>query len=481
MTDLQDNAKSLWKFDLFLKTVRIGYLVIMENIMKYLKPVDWQFVWLLIYGLLLWLIIYYLIGLYFIIDQDLRVMISIIASSTISLLIFVWYNQKKTEKKLKLIDNIFREWRYVDALIEYSKSNYKFNRRFFLYNSWLCLENLECYEEAILYYDDVISTNPSYIDVYFRKFNCLEKMKQYDDALACIEKCIALNDKNPESYYLKWRLLNNLNRPKEAIDSFEQWLALDNQNNDITFAIYFLLYSLYRNALMDDKAIELCDRAIKNIPNRQIFYIYKASLLYNDYSDQKNMQLWFDTLLLWLDNNPIENKEIYETMLSFIINDKYYISKSKKLIHFYNSYITKYYSIQNKIHYMIWGECFQYENEFQQALDIYQSIEVKDLPSGAHYLYYNNIWYSYTKKNDYRNAYNYFKKAIKAKSDFAIWYYNKANAELFIWDYDHMFVSLEKALDLDNNLVKKIIDDKDFDIIRDHERYKKLIENIQLI
>jgi hypothetical protein len=54
-----------------------------------------------------------------------------------------------------------------------------------------------------MYYDDVISTNPSYIDVHFCKFNCLEKMKKYYDALLCIEKCIVLNDKNAESYYMK--------------------------------------------------------------------------------------------------------------------------------------------------------------------------------------------------------------------------------------------------------------------------------------
>jgi hypothetical protein len=42
---------------------------------------------------------------------------------------------------------------------------------------------------------------------------------------------------------------------------------------------------------MDDKAIELCDRAITHIPHRQIFYIYKASLLYNEGLDQNQMQL----------------------------------------------------------------------------------------------------------------------------------------------------------------------------------------------
>jgi hypothetical protein len=39
-----------------------------------------------------------------------------------------------------------------------------------------------------------------------------------------------------------------------------------------------------------------------------------------------------------------------------------------------------------------------------------------------------------------------------------------------------MFFSLEKALNLDNQLLKELQNDKSFDSVRDDERYKKLIQ-----
>jgi hypothetical protein len=54
-----------------------------------------------------------------------------------------------------------------------------------------------------MYYDDVISTNPSYIDAYFRKSVCFDFLEKNKESLEQIDKCIALDDKNHIYYYQK--------------------------------------------------------------------------------------------------------------------------------------------------------------------------------------------------------------------------------------------------------------------------------------
>jgi len=421
----------------------------------------------------IWFIVYNLLNSYSTIGEEWKFMISLMSGSVIMLLtpvLYLSYRAEKIMKELNFANNLLNKWKYVDALIEYVK--YRGSDMFAIYNSWLCLENLKCYEEAIMYYDDFIVKNPSYIDAYFHKSFCFENMKQYHKALEQIEKCILLDDKNNLVYYKKWSIFKWLNQIQNSIIAFEEWIKLDKENNDITFAAYFTLARLYEDTNQIEKALDICDKWIKLFPQRSSFCNFKFLLLINS----GNNDLAFTELLFSIEKFSDE-KLFYESMLSFVLSDKNYLSRSKELIVFYDSYIKKYFYIENKIHYIIWGECLQHQNKFQEALDVYNSVKVEDLPIKLLHIYYNNVWYSYTKKNDHRNAYNYFKKAIKSKSDFAIWYYNKANAELFIWDYDHMFFSLEKAFDLDNQLVKKIIDDKDFDSIRDDERYKKLMQS----
>ncbi len=446
--------------------------------MKYLKKVDGQFIWLIVFMLSLWFLTYYIISLYFTIDEDLKILISAIVSGFVSPWLLFLYNKQKTEKKLQLIDNIFREWKYVDALIEYSKSNYKFNRRLFWYNSWLCLEHLKCYEEAIMYYDDVISTNPSYIDAYFRKSVCFDFLEKNKESLEQIDKCIALDDKNHIYYYQKWRILNKWDKKQESIDAFEQWINLDTENNDITFNVFVILFGLYIDIKNEDDALLLCDKWISKFSNKYDFYLSKWSLLSNDMSDLNKIQSAYDTLFsaikyVWY------NKEIYSMLVLFIsllLQQDKNIWDLQEYDNIYCTYIENSWTFSDNFLYSVWWNILFNLKLYDDALEKYNLVEREKVDESIYIENLVNIskccvmlW----KYDMMLKKCDEWLKIYEGHNELLIW---KAIALNALWKYDEALI-LSDLIDFSNN--KQYLYVK-FDCLYRLERYQEVIDNIDI-
>gem|GEM_PF-5187908 len=71
-----------------------------------------------------------------------------------------------------------------------------------------------------MYYDDVISTNPSFLDAYRHKAICLDFLKKYDEALLTVDQAIVLNNNIYLYHYLKAQILKSIGKNELAAKSF---------------------------------------------------------------------------------------------------------------------------------------------------------------------------------------------------------------------------------------------------------------------
>ena len=128
-----------------------------------------------------------------------------------------------------------------------------------LYNIIYCFDYLEQHEEAILYLNDFLNSNP-YCEVAWHQVGKQYAMlKDYKKALAAFDFAIISDDNFIGAYLEKGKVLEKLNRYQEAIESYSITLGLD----DPTSFALLRIGKCYERLLEDDLAIQFYTKCVE--------------------------------------------------------------------------------------------------------------------------------------------------------------------------------------------------------------------------
>ena len=82
-----------------------------------------------------------------------------------------------------------------------------------------------------------------------------------------------------------------------------------------------------------------------------------------------------------------------------------------------------------------------------------------------------------SKSGRYKDAILSFDKALKFKPNYVNAWFNKASIYALQGDVDQSIRNLKKAIALDPSTRTYAKNDSDFDLVRNHQRFKKLLED----
>ncbi len=176
------------------------------------------------------------------------------------------------------------------------------------------------FEEALLYYDQIIELEPECAAAYNNKGSALNELKRYEEALACYDLAIKLDPNYAYAYNGKGNALSNLKRYEEALACYDQAIKLDPK--------YAVVYNNKGNALKGlkryEEALACYDQAIELDPNYAYAYNNKGSTL-NELKRYEEALACFD-LAIKLDpkyavaynnkGNTLNNLKRYEEALA---------------------------------------------------------------------------------------------------------------------------------------------------------------------
>ena len=130
-------------------------------------------------------------------------------------------------------------------------------------------------DDALSYYDKVISLKPDYAEAYNNRGNVLLDMKRYDDAILSYERAFALKPDFPEAYNNRGIALYELKRYDQAVISYERAISLKPDYPEAHNNLGVVLYDLKRY----EDALASYDRAIYHRPDYVNAYSNRGNVL----------------------------------------------------------------------------------------------------------------------------------------------------------------------------------------------------------
>ena len=96
-----------------------------------------------------------------------------------------------------------------------------------LMNKGIALDEKGKYEEAITYYDKVLTIDPDNIDALYAKGSALDDLGKYEEAITYYDKVLAVSPNDADTLNSKGVALKNLGKYEEAITYYDKALAVD--------------------------------------------------------------------------------------------------------------------------------------------------------------------------------------------------------------------------------------------------------------
>jgi tetratricopeptide (TPR) repeat protein len=290
--------------------------------------------------------------------------------------------------------------------------------------SW-ALNLLSRYDEAIECCNKAIEINNNQKMAWFNKGVSLDKLERFYEAIECYDKTIELDPNDANAWMNKGTSLDKLERFYEAIECYDKTIELDPDNAD---------HWMNKGATLDKlerfyEAIECCNKAIEINPNNANAWNSKAWILANT-------------------NRHNEALPLVERSLEINPNNA-------------NALDTKGFILYNSGQYK---EALEY---YDKALNIY--------PEYSECLSHKGL--SFVKLDKIDNAKECYNEAIKIDSNNAYAWYYRAKLYIAYSDTENGLIDLNKAIEIGKQrVIEKAKKDKDFESIRDDERFKAILD-----
>ena len=122
-------------------------------------------------------------------------------------------------------------------------------------------EFLENYETAVIYYRDVIKTDPYFAKAYLDLGACYDKLEDFNSGHPYLIKSIELEPRNSEFLFTVANILSYRQQYEEATLLYEQCTELNEENGSIWTAFA----DMYADMDMHEKALEVLERGRTHI------------------------------------------------------------------------------------------------------------------------------------------------------------------------------------------------------------------------
>lgn len=216
------------------------------------------------------------------------------------------------------------------------------------------LFKLECFQEAISYFDKTLSIDSSDSKAWYAKAQILFKFQMYEEAINCYEQSLLYNPEDISAWNNKGYALEKLGLYLEALNSYQKALEID-PNYELTLTNAVRLIGIL-NEIIESQVKNLtkenwkCIRTSAYFKNRCSQYGFSSQYSVADIELSPNGKFLtaIDTrghLSVW---DLEENRKITEANLS-IVNKLGNIVKYKKYIYIQNRF---YYSLKKKFNHV---------------------------------------------------------------------------------------------------------------------------------
>ena len=248
-----------------------------------------------------------------------------------------------------------------------------------------------------------MESEEDYINEAIKSFN----EGNYDSSLQNYSKFLELHPDSKEALYNQGIVLQKLSRHQESIDSFNKSLDLDNN------FIPSLLGKALSLSLLNEKdsANQIYEQIISLDPKNSDAYINKANNL-NELGKNVEAEICLNTLENIIKNEEAENKQEIEDKIRFIKGNIYQQKEEyEKSIELYNQILDK----NNNENILInKGICLLKLNKLNEANDCFDILLKKENPPSQ---VLEAKAYILLEQKNYKEALNYYEKAIKANPD----------------------------------------------------------------
>ena len=148
------------------------------------------------------------------------------------------------------------------------------------YNKGIELKNKQDHRGALAAFEQVISKNYRYKDVYYQAGWCSNELENYNKAIVFLEKYDPSSTTTKKNKYNELAFsFYKLQRSKESIDAYSKTLALFPDNGIALRGIGTVYYELEED---HDKALQYFEKALEVDEAESKPIYYKLGWLYND-------------------------------------------------------------------------------------------------------------------------------------------------------------------------------------------------------
>ena len=279
-------------------------------------------------------------------------------------------------------------------------------------------------------------------------------------------------------------------KAERIIDSFSERVKKENPSEEKQIIIYRNIIATINKIKVKfswDK-LALLNFLINEINKKWELLGKTQTPVLTDYNlEDKNNDIEFDNDSN--SENPLEEEKQYSKKLladaQNFSNEKEYDKAIKKYLEYLEineENILVYYNLLLSYYYLEdYSNCIKFSKKYIQLSD-------------KSYIVYNALWVSYYKIKEYKKAIEAYKKALYLKSDYKYLYKNlfkvykstnKKEEKIFYYivykifyaeniDYNSLIKYEKKIYDLEYKRIKKYIDEKKFDKLRDYALKKYL-------
>jgi tetratricopeptide (TPR) repeat protein len=92
-------------------------------------------------------------------------------------------------------------------------------------------------EKALLFFDEAIATNYTFVEAYLEKAKVLYDQQQYMEALQVLDRAVKIKSNFAEGYYYMGRCFEKLERKEDAIESYQTALIYKPAYTEATAAL----------------------------------------------------------------------------------------------------------------------------------------------------------------------------------------------------------------------------------------------------
>ncbi len=138
---------------------------------------------------------------------------------------------------------------FQEAFEEYSKKNFKNSYSLFdtsletltqdsnmLKDKFMIFINLEKYEEALVYLNQILSINPNDVEILIRKGKCYQMLNKMEQAVECFESVLSIQPSNLYALRNMVLILINMKKYEDALNYLDRIFF---ENSDDFEMIYF--------------------------------------------------------------------------------------------------------------------------------------------------------------------------------------------------------------------------------------------------